>query len=263
MAFIKHQGRIIHYRLFGAADKPLLVLAHPLGMNQSIWDGVLADLLPVYRILTWDLPGHGDSAPWTESSAAINPEDLAQEALLLADLAKAERFHFVGTSIGGVVGQQLISQHSERLLSATLTNTGAVIGTPENWQIRSNDVQKRGLADMAAEIVPRWFGQQACQQQPDLLEGWQRILARVDDRSYALLCEMLGRTDFSIQLSNPQVPLQLIGGSHDLSTPPATLQALAACSGAESPVILENIGHIPSVECPQVLSQLLLTRLKS
>lgn len=263
MAFIKHQGRIIHYRLLGAADKPLLVLAHPLGMNQSIWDGVIVDLLPVCRVLTWDLPGHGASAPWSESRDAINPEDLAGEALLLAELAEAQRFHFAGTSIGGVVGQQLISQHADRLLSATLTNTGAVIGTPENWQIRSDDVQSRGLVDMAAEIVPRWFGQQACQQQPDLLEGWQRILSNVDDRSYALLCEMLGRTNFSAQLGNAQVPLLLVGGSHDLSTPPTTLQALAACSNAESPVILENIGHIPSIECPQVLSQLLLDRLKS
>lgn len=262
MAFIKHQGRIIHYRLLGATDKPLLVLAHPLGMNQSIWDGVIADLLPVCRVLTWDLPGHGDSAPWPEPSEAINPEDLAAEALLLADLAQAERFRFAGTSIGGVVGQQLISQHSDRLVSAVLTNTGAVIGTPENWQIRSDDVQSRGLVDMAAEIVPRWFGQQACQQQPELLEGWQRILSRVDDRSYALLCEMLGRTDFSTKVSNRRVPLLLIGGSHDLSTPPATLQALAACSEAESPVILENVGHIPSIECPHVLSQLLLTGLK-
>jgi len=262
MAFIKHQGRIISYRLLGATDKPLLMLAHPLGMNQTIWDDMLADLLPVCRVLTWDLPGHGASAPWPKSNDAINPHDLADEALVLAGLAASERFHFVGTSIGGVVGQQLLSEHPERLLSATLTNTGAVIGTPENWQIRANDVQSRGLTAMAAEIAPRWFGQQACQQQPDLLEGWQRVLSAVDDRSYALLCEMLGRTDFSAKLRDPQVSLLLIGGSDDLSTPPTTLQALAACSNGEEPVILANTGHIPSVECPQAFSQLLLNRLK-
>lgn len=263
MVFIKHQGRIIHYRLLGAADKPLLVLAHPLGMNHSIWDGVLADLLPGCRVLTWDLPGHGASAAWPQDKAIIEPEDLAQEVLLLVDLAQAEYFHFAGTSIGGVVGQQLLSEHAQRLLSATLTNTGAVIGTRESWQSRSDDVRTRGLAAMAAEIVPRWFGEQARQQQPDLLEGWQQSLAGVDTRSYALLCDMLGRTDFTRRLANRRVPLQLIGGTHDLSTPPATLQALAECSHADNPVILENIGHIPSIECPQQLSQLLLTRLKS
>lgn len=262
MAFIKHQGRIIHYRLLGAADKPLLVLAHPLGMNQTIWDDILADLLPVCRVLTWDLPGHGASSAWPESSDAINPEDLAGEALFLAKLANADYFHFAGTSIGGVVGQQLLSQHSEQLLSATLTNTGAVIGTPENWQIRSNDVQNRGLAAMAAEIVPRWFGQKVCQQQPDLLAGWQQVLANVDDRSYALLSEMLGRTDFSAKLRDVRIPLQLLGGSDDVSTPPATLQALAACTNGAEPLILADVGHIPAIEAPQALSQLLLKRLK-
>ncbi|MEX2474713.1 alpha/beta fold hydrolase [Marinobacter sp.] len=261
MAFLKHKGRTLCYRLLGDSTKPLLILAHPLGMTQGVWDDMLPALLDKFRVLTWDLPGHGTSAAWPEASDQITPEDLAQEALTLAATASAEHFHFVGTSIGGVIGQQLISQHSEQLLSATLTNTGAVIGTPEAWNTRSANVLELGLSAMAVDIVPRWFGPAACEQQPALVEGWRVIMGRGDDRSYALLCELLGRTDFREQLSGHQVPLRLIAGADDVATPPETLQALAQCSGAPEPLILEQVGHVPSVECPDRFSRILMDHL--
>lgn len=261
MAFLKHNHRTVCYRLLGDKNKPLLVLAHPLGMTQGVWDDMLPALLGKFRVLTWDLPGHGASAAWPEDSDRITPEDLAREALALAAAAGAERFHFVGTSIGGVIGQQLVSQHADSLLSATLTNTGAVIGTADAWNTRSANVLELGLSVMAVDIVPRWFGPAACEQQPALVEGWRVIMGRGDDRSYALLCELLGRVDFREKLGEQRVPLQLVGGSDDVATPPETLKALAQCSSASDPVILEHVGHVPSVECPDRFSQILLDTL--
>lgn len=261
MAFLKHKGRTVCYRLLGDSTKPLLVLAHPLGMTQDVWDDMLPALLGKFRVLTWDLPGHGASAAWPEASDQITPEDLAQEAIALAIVAGADNFHFVGTSIGGAIGQQLVSEHSERLLSATLTNTGAVIGTPETWNSRSANVLELGLPAMAVDIVPRWFSPATCEQQPALVEGWRVIMGRGDDRSYALLCEMLGRVDFRGKLGQHRVPLLLIGDSDDVATPPDTLRALANVSGTAEPVILDHIGHVPSVECPYGFSQILFRTL--
>jgi 3-oxoadipate enol-lactonase len=261
MAFLKHNGRTVCYRLLGDSAKPLLMLAHPLGMTQAVWDDLIPALLDRFRVLTWDLPGHGASAVWPDGSDQINPEDLAQEALALASVAEAKNFHFAGTSIGGVIGQQLLSKHADRLLSATLTNTGAVIGTPDAWNTRSANVLELGLPAMAVDIVPRWFGPAACEQQPALVEGWRVIMGRGDDRSYALLCEMLGRVDFRDELGSQRIPLWLVGGSDDVATPPDTLRTLADVSGAPNPVILEQIGHVPSVECPDKLSQMLLSNL--
>ncbi|MBA6421036.1 MAG: alpha/beta fold hydrolase [Pseudomonas sp.] len=258
MAFLKHKGRTICYRLLGDNDKPLLILAHALGMTQGAWDEVIPGLLSKFRILTWDLPGHGGSAAWPEASEQISAEDLAAEALALADLAGANTFYFAGTSIGGVVGQQLLAYHEHRLTSAVLTNTGAVIGTRDGWATRSADVLQKGLNSMSAAIVPRWFSTASCQQQPALVEGWTVIMSRGDDRSYALLCEMLGTCDFSEKLQQLRTPLLLVGGSDDVATPPALLETLAQISGAAAPIILEQVGHVPSVECPGELSQILI-----
>lgn len=261
MSFVMIRNRTVAYRLMGNSEKPLLMLAHPLGMTQGVWDDMLPALLGQFRVLTWDLPGHGASSAWPEDAEEITPDDLAKEALALAELANAARFHFAGTSIGGAIGQQLLIEHNDKLASVTLTNTGAMIGTQEAWNLRASNVRAQGLATMSAEIVPRWFGPAAFEAQPALLEGWKVIMGRGDDNSYALLCEMLGRTDFRERLAGSDVPLFLIGGSEDLATPPESLKALAQYTGANAPAILEGIGHVPSVECPSQLSDLFIKNL--
>ncbi|WP_110691070.1 alpha/beta fold hydrolase [Salinicola endophyticus] len=267
MPFVTLDDRTVAYRLLGGDTQPLLLLAHPLGMSQAVWDSVITPLTRRFRVLTWDLPGHGASAGWPVARGEITPAALAAEALALADLAGAERFHFAGTSIGGVIGQQLLSAHPERLYSATLTNTGAVIGSAEMWQTRADRVRSEGLAAMSAEIVPRWFAPASVEGDPALAAGWRVAMSRNEAESYALMCEMLGRHSFVGRLganageATQAVPLTLVGGSEDGATPPATLAALAEECGAEAPTIFEGVGHVPSLEAPARLVELLLTRL--
>ncbi|MBB3192254.1 alpha/beta fold hydrolase [Halomonas cerina] len=256
MAFLNINGRSVAYRLLGAESNPLVLLAHPLGMNQAVWDDLLPALLPRYRVLTWDLPGHGASQAWGDRP--ITPADLAAEALALADHAGAERFHFAGTSIGGVVGQALMAEHGERLRSATLTNTGAVIGNTELWTTRAARVRDEGLAAMSEEIVPRWFAPACFEAEPALKAGWCTQMGRGDDESYALLCEMLGRDVFTSKLSGKGVKVQLLGGTEDMATPPATLEALATELDGASLTILEGVAHVPSVEVPALFAEKLL-----
>lgn len=266
MQFLTRQGRTLGFRLLGAREKPLLVLAHPLGMDQGVWDELLPDLLPEFRVLSWDLPGHGASSPWPDGKTTLSAEELARDVLALTEHAGAEQFHFVGTSIGGVIGQQLLTQHSESLLSATLTNTGAVIGTPDSWVTRAGAVRTQGLSAMAGEIVVRWFGREVCRHQPALLSGWQHCLSQVDDESYAALCEMLGTADYRQPLQrlqhNHSLPLLLIAGSDDVATPPQSLQQLAQACNTDAPKVLQNVGHVPSVEVPELLSELILHHIR-
>jgi len=250
MPFAKIEERTVAYRLLGAEANPLVVLAHPLGMTQAVWDDILPQLLPRYRVLSWDLPGHGASQAWPADGGAITPALLAAEVLALVALAGVERFHFVGTSVGGVIGQQLIAAHGERLLTATLTNTGAVIGSAELWNTRAGRVRVEGLAAMATEIVPRWFAPARIEAEPALREGWCVQMGRGDAESYARLSEMLGRDTFTGRLHGKRVPIRLLGGSEDAATPPATLEALARECDQAPLEIFEGVAHVPSIEAP-------------
>lgn len=261
MRFLSLHQRRIAWRLTGAEAAPLLILAHPLGMHQGIWDELLPHLLPHFRLLSWDLPGHGASAPIQH---AIALKTLADDAVALADAIGAERFYFVGTSIGAAIGQTLLQYYPQRLKRLMLTSTGATIATPQDWHERAERVRREGLASLADTLAARWFSPATQATCPDLIEGWTAQLARSDGESYARLCEALA--DFSTSrddLEEKLPPLALLGGMEDVATPPAGLKALGRLLDDAPVTLLEDIGHVPAVEAPEALARHLHQALRS
>lgn len=248
MPFIDIANRAVAYRDIGPKSVPAVLLAHPLGMTQAVWDDVVSALAGRFRLISWDLPGHDASAAVTGPTPAA---DLAAEAVALLDALDVERAHFVGTSIGGVIGQALLVQASERLDKIALTNTGATIGQPDLWHQRAARVRDEGLTAMAPELVERWFAPAFRADQSAAVAGWQTQLARCDDESYARLCELLAEADFRGRLTGISRTVHLLTGAEDGATPPATLDALAGELPNSGQTILESVGHVPPVEAPE------------
>lgn len=251
MPFAEIRNHVVAYRDTGAQSAPAVLLAHPLGMSQAVWDDVVSRLCDRWRLISWDLPGHGASAP---VAGAISASDLAADAVALLDHLNIGRAHFVGTSIGGVIGQALLLEAPERLDRVALTNTGAVIGQAATWHERAARVREEGLTAMASELVERWFAPALKRASPATLAGWQLQLARGHDESYAQLCELLAGTDFSGRLGAVDTPVALLAGEQDAATPPSALQTLANelanDLGAPEPTLLDAVAHVPSVEAP-------------
>lgn len=250
MAFLATDAHLIAYQDSGETYLPALLMAHPLGMSRDVWDEVCDQLHGHYRCVRWDLPGHGSSGVAADS---VSAEVLAQDALALADTLKIETFDFIGTSIGGVIGQSLCQIAPERLEHVWLTNTGAVIGTKAAWAERADNVRHLGLAKMAESIVPRWFSPSYVEQHPEALLGWQVQLSRSDNESYAKLCETLAQVDNRGKLAGYADNVSLIAGAEDVSTPITALETLKAEFAAARLDVFKGVGHVPSLEAPDLL----------
>lgn len=250
MAFLKTDAHLIAYQDSGETYLPALFMGHPLGMSRDVWDDLCDQLHGHYRCIRWDLPGHGSSGVAVEGLTA---ELLAYDVLVLADSLDIDRFHFIGTSIGGVIGQSLCQIAPLRLEHVWLTNTGAVIGTKAAWAERADNVRRLGLAEMAQTIVPRWFSPSYVEQNPDVLQGWQVQLSRSDDESYAKLCEALAQVDNRGKLVDYADSVALIAGADDVSTPITALEDLKAEFTNASLSIFAGVGHVPSIEAPNLL----------
>lgn len=260
MAFIQHNRRSLYFRCLGDANKPALVFAHPLGMNQSVWDDLITPFISDYQIVTWDLPGHGYSEALSQTN--ISADDLADDVLAITDALNIEQFHFVGTSIGGVIGQALLHRNPSKLLSATLTNTGAKVGTLESWSERASLVNEKGIAALAKDIVPRWFAEAFITQNENLRDNWISLLKKCDSSSYASLCMMLGNTDFYGKTAPEKISVSLVGGSDDIATTPELMTELAHNLKVEKPTIIEGVGHVPSIEAPLALCEYIRSTIK-
>ena len=122
-------------RLSGArnrAELPLLVLGPSLGTSATtLWGAAAALLGDVFDVVAWDLPGHGHNAavpaePFTMGELAGGVLHVVDD-LLTARGEPGGAFAYVGVSVGGSVGLQLLLDAPGRVSSAVLLCTGAVI----------------------------------------------------------------------------------------------------------------------------------------
>src|ERR1700721_2272427 len=125
MPKVEVNGSRIFYKLSGAATGPVLVFSNSLGTTVDMWEPQLPAFESRYRILRYDMRGHGQSE-LTPGPCSIPA--LGQDVVALLDELRIPKVHFCGLSVGGVIGQWLGANAAERLSSLGLCKKGAQIG---------------------------------------------------------------------------------------------------------------------------------------
>jgi 3-oxoadipate enol-lactonase len=114
---IERNGCPLHYWLSGSADKPLVVLTHGATLDHRMFDEQLPSLANDYRVLTWDMRGHGLSRPMPEKFTVPGAVDYL---LAILDQIGVQRTIFAGQSTGGYVVQEMVFRHPERVIALVM-----------------------------------------------------------------------------------------------------------------------------------------------
>ncbi|MEV0595582.1 bifunctional 3-oxoadipate enol-lactonase/4-carboxymuconolactone decarboxylase PcaDC [Nonomuraea cavernae] len=226
----------LHYRVDGPDGAPLLVLGPSLGTTLDVWQPQLASLTREWRVLRYDLPGHGGSAPAT---AGMSIDDLAGAVL---DLVADGRFAVGGISLGGAVATAIAAREPGRVSSLVLCCTAARFGGPGPWHERAATVRARGAAALAPVLESRWFT-------PGFDGGWIiAMLEQVDAESYATCCEALAECDLTGRLGAITAPTLVIAGADDPAT--SVGQAVVLATGIPGALlkVIPGAAHLASVE---------------
>ncbi|MCR6673470.1 3-oxoadipate enol-lactonase [Devosia ginsengisoli] len=250
---------LLHYRLAGPADAPVLALVNSLGTDARIWDGVIDILSARYRVLSYDKRGHGlsDTPP---GDYAL--EDHVDDLTGLLDHLGIERLALAGVSVGGLIAQGLALRDQERLAALILCDTAPKVGDAAGWNARIDTVRKEGLGAIADLVMDRWFSPDFQQQHPDALAGWRNLFLRSDPVGYAATCATLRDTDLTAQIGAIATPTLVVAGEADRSTPVELVRSCAESIAGSRFEILPGVGHIPSIEQPAELAALILGFLK-
>ena len=252
-------GYRCHFDLLGPPDAPLVCLAHSLSSESGIWAEQVPPLLSRgWQVLRIDMRGHGGSAapsgPW-------RMEDLTSDVVRVLDLLAIERMHFVGLSIGGMIGQQLGIDHGERLHSLLLTGTSpkAVPGPPEMWPERFAAIRAAGSVDPIADAtMTRWFTEAF---RPDHENRWQQVramIANTDPEGYIAGAEAIIHFDVLARLPQVRTETLVLCGDDDPGTPAEGNRLIASVIPGARYVEISDARHIPMVENPALFSQLML-----
>ncbi|MBU1175906.1 MAG: 3-oxoadipate enol-lactonase [Alphaproteobacteria bacterium] len=259
MAFVRINGVLLHYRLHGPANGPALVLANSLGTDARIWDDFIDLMSGHHRILSYDKRGHGLSdTPEGDYALADHLEDLVG----LLDHAGMQKPAVMGVSVGGLIAQGLAIAHPERVTALVLCDTAPRLGEATAWNDRIASVRAYGMEAISQSIMERWFSAGLFRQAPDALAGWRNLFVRTDPDGYCRTCATLRDTDLTAEIGDIACPTLVVCGGEDLSTPPDMVHASTAAIPGARFALIADAGHIPSIEQPQKLAELVTTFLK-
>ena len=258
MPFIEAAGITQHYDLTGPDDAPVLLFANSIGTSFHIWDAVVPHQSQRYRILRYDMRGHGltEVTPVSDD-AGYSMDLLADDAAGLLDALGIQRAHVCGLSIGGMMAQRLAVKAPGRIHGLILCDTAAVIGPPSVWTDRIAAIRARGMTAISDGVMARWFTQAFRDGRPDQIRGYTAMVARTTEDGY-VGCAMAIR-DADLHAANAAIaaPTLVICGEHDVATPPDAARDLAAGIPGARFELLPGAAHIPGVEKPAELAALI------
>ena len=257
MQMIDANGTWLHVAGQGPKDGAAVVFANSLGTDLRLWNRLLPLLPPGLRLVRYDKRGHGLSA---NPPGPYTIDQLAGDAAGLIAALGLRQVVFVGLSIGGLIGQALALNHPGLLRALVVSNSAAKIGTVDMWTDRINAIRDFGLAVVAAPTMERWFSP-AFRATPDLAL-WQNMLERQPADGYIACCQAIAAADLRRQVGALKLPVQMIAGSLDGSTPPELVRASGALIAQARYAEIDGAGHLPCVEAAPQYAQILNAFLK-
>jgi 3-oxoadipate enol-lactonase len=244
MTFIEANGTRFNYQLDGLANAPVVVFSNSLGTNLSMWDRQTPALAQKFRVLRYDMRGHGLSSI---TPGPYTIEGLARDVVGLLDALKIESAHFCGLSVGGALGQWLGVNAASRFKSLVLSNTAARIGTVDTWNTRIKNVREGGMAAIADAVIARWFTESFVKKSPDPVEATRQMLLHTPPDGYVATCAALREMDQRETVARVSVRTLVIAGAKDGVTTPADARFLVERIHGARYVEL-NAAHLSNIE---------------
>jgi 3-oxoadipate enol-lactonase / 4-carboxymuconolactone decarboxylase len=249
-----HNARMF-YRLQGNSGRPVLILSHSIGTDQTAWDIQVEDLLPHFQILRYDTRGHGASEA---TAGEYSVEMLGKDILALADALQISQFAFCGLSLGGAIGQWVAAYAPERVTRLVLANTSPQFVPRANWETRIAAVVKGGMSAVVDLAMQRFFSPDTLAKQNPDVGSIRSVFLGTDPVGYLGCCAALRDMDHGNLLRQIKSPSLVISGERDVSTPWSGHGERLAQEIPEAKSLCLAAAHLSNLERPRSFTTALL-----
>jgi 3-oxoadipate enol-lactonase len=253
---IRVNGIEIAYRIDGTRRlAPWVVLSHSLACDHTMWEPQMSALRD-FRVLRFDTRGHGASeAPAGEYTMDL----LAADVHALLDALGVERFHFVGLSMGGMIGQQLALRVPLRMATLTLADTTSHY-PPEArpiWDERMSLVRAQGMDALVPTTLERWFTARFREQNVETVARIAAMIRATRVPGYLGCAHAISRIDLTARLVDVDCPTLVIVGAEDRGTPREMAEDIVQSIEGSKLEVIAEAAHLSNIEQPVEFNRLL------
>ena len=261
MRFLNVNDVTIHHEIVGdSTTKPVLVFINSLGTDFRIWNDVTDRLKDAFAFILYDMRGHGLSG---HGGGAATIEDHAADLSGLLDRLSITRAVICGLSVGGLVAQALYQRRPDVVRALILCATAHKVGTPDMWNARIRAVAQGGIESILDAVMERWFTPAFRDPDNAAYAGYRAMLVRQPAAGYVATCEAIRDADYTSAAARIAVPTICIVGDQDGSTPPDLVRHTARLIPGARFEMIADAGHIPCVEQPDALCEIVRSFLLS
>ncbi|MGK8705729.1 alpha/beta fold hydrolase [Metapseudomonas otitidis] len=236
-----------------------VVLIHGVGLNKEMWGGQVVGLATQYRVIAYDMLGHGDSPRPEPGTELLGYADQLRELL---DHLGLPQVTVIGFSMGGLVARAFALHYPQYLQGLVVLNS-VFNRTPEQRAgviARTAQAAQHGPDANAEAALSRWFSREYQAANPAQIAAIRQTLASNDPQGYLTTYELFATQDMyrADDLGNIRVPTLIATGELDPGSTPEMAEQLAQrIPGARAAVLAEQ-RHMMPVESPRLVNQLLL-----
>jgi 3-oxoadipate enol-lactonase len=254
---IRANGLDTEYLLEGPADAPVVTFGHSLAANLHLWDAQAQALAGRYRVLRYDIRGHGGTdvppPPYTLEQMADDLHGLLQAL----DIGET---HFVGLSMGGLIGMTMALRFPRAVQSLVLADTTACYG-PERkpmWDDRIRVAEAEGVGPLLDRTMEAWFTAPFRAERRDVVDRVRAMLAPTDVGGYVGAIRAIGYVDIREDIRDIRCPTLILVGEEDRGTDLGMAKAMHERIPGSVLTVIPRAAHCSCVEAPEAFNRALL-----
>lgn len=239
------------YQISGPEDAPVIVLIHGIGLSRRIWREYEPEFAGHYRVLSYDLYGHGDSAGAAQNlSLAVFSEQLR----LLLDELGINQCAAIGFSMGGMINRRFAMDHPQRCSALVVLNSPHERGHEAQRLVeqRAAQTSEGGAGATLQAALERWFTPQFLHTQQQTIAEITDCVLATDPVSFKETRQVLAIG--VIELIRPQPAINhaalVMTCENDSGSTPAMAVAIASEIEGAQAIIVPQLKHLGMLEKP-------------
>jgi len=253
MTEVDFQGTRIACRVFGKQNQPLLVICHGMALCSDEFIALAEQLSDRWRVLLWDMPGHGNSGALPRT---VSAEYMANALAKITQHFAISEMVLMGFSFGGVVAQYYARSHADKLKGLILHGCFAPFSQEPivpRWLVCPVVFKTFGMKPW--DVIRDEFAE-ICVSDSAAQNRTKSAADRLGKPGFVSMTRALLRSFKPDPNFRIDCPLLLISGENDINGPQLKMaqDALVSLSHSHHRVLVAGAAHCAHIDAPEPFS---------